>query len=188
MNKQEIRKEMQARRRAMTAEERAKASAGVCEKLAGDNGVLNLADLAAANSIVAVYMALPLEIDLSAFIGKLFNAGIRVVAPRWDGNMYDLAVLEGLDDVHLREGPMGVMEPAEANLVPPQKVDVWIIPGLAFTKDGARLGYGGGWYDRFLSAAPCSARKIGVAYSFQVVPSLPTESHDIKLSDIVSLV
>ena len=48
-------------------------------------------------------------------------------------------------------GPMNILEPAEADIVKPADVEVWVIPGLAFTKDGKRLGYGGGWYDRLLA-------------------------------------
>ena len=48
-------------------------------------------------------------------------------------------------------GPMNILEPAEADIVKPADVEVWVIPGLAFTKDGKRLGYGDGWYDRLLA-------------------------------------
>jgi 5-formyltetrahydrofolate cyclo-ligase len=57
--------------------------------------------------------------------------------------------------------------------------------GLAFTRDGRRLGYGGGWYDRLLADAPRGAEMLGVAYSFQVVEDLPAEPHDITLTAVV---
>ena len=59
------------------------------------------------------------------------------------------------------------------------------MPGLAFTRTGARLGYGGGWYDRLLAAADPSAVLLGVAYPFQMVEDLPSEPHDIRLTDVV---
>jgi len=62
---------------------------------------------------------------------------------------------------------------------------VWIVPGLAFTRTGARLGYGGGWYDRLLAGADPSAVLLGVAYPFQMVEELPSELHDIRLTDVV---
>ena len=80
---------------------------------------------------------------------------------------------------------MGIREPADADIVLPAEVSVWIVPGLAFTRDGKRLGYGGGWYDRLLASAPKDAAKIGVAYSVQVVDGLPSEPHDVPLSDVV---
>jgi 5-formyltetrahydrofolate cyclo-ligase len=63
---------------------------------------------------------------------------------------------------------------------------VWIVPGLAFTKDGRRLGYGGGWYDRLLASARKDALRIGVAHEFQVLGDLPNEPHDILLNRVVT--
>lgn len=173
--KDEIRRMMRERRRALTPEERASASEIICAKLAALNG----------KSPVAVYLASPQEIDLSPFIRKMLDAGVRVVAPRWNGETYVLAVLKGLDDAHLRQGPMGILEPAEPEIVPPKEVGTWLVPGLAFTRDGKRLGYGGGWYDRLLAEAPKDALKIGIAHAFQVVDDLPSESHDILLTKVV---
>ena len=62
---------------------------------------------------------------------------------------------------------------------------VWIVPGLAFTRTGGRLGYGGGWYDRLLAGTDPSDILLGVAYPFQMVEELPSEPHDIRLTDVV---
>ena len=64
--------------------------------------------------------------------------------------------------------------------------DVIIVPGTAFTVDGARLGQGGGWYDRFLPGRSDHAIMIGVAFSCQIVESLPTEPHDVVLDMVVT--
>jgi len=80
---------------------------------------------------------------------------------------------------------MGIREPVDVEIVPSEKVSAWIVPGLAFTRGGKRLGYGGGWYDRFLAVAPEGAVKIGVAYSFQIIGDLPSEPHDVPLTDVV---
>ena len=167
---------MRERRRALTSEERTAASEIVCAKLAA----LNL------HSPIAVYLASPQEIDLSPFIRKVLESGVKVIAPRWNGETYELAVLKGLDEAHLRNGPMGILEPAEAEIVSPRDVEVWLVPGLAFTRNGKRLGYGGGWYDRLLADAPKDAWKIGIAHAFQVVDDLPSEPHDIFLSKVVA--
>ena len=86
---------------------------------------------------------------------------------------------------------MGILEPApdgeELISVAEGDVSVWIVPGLAFSRSGARLGYGGGWYDRFLSKANPSSISLGVAYPFQIVADLPLEPHDIPLVDIVTI-
>lgn len=170
-----IRRTMRERRRALTPEERTAAAEAVCAKLAALD----------RRPPIAVYLASPQEIDLSPFIRKTLERGARVVAPRWNGETYELAVVQGLDEAHLRKGPMGILEPAEAELVPPKDVGTWLVPGLAFTRDGKRLGYGGGWYDRLLAEAPKDVVKLGIAHAFQVVDDLPSEPHDIRLTGVI---
>jgi 5-formyltetrahydrofolate cyclo-ligase len=68
----------------------------------------------------------------------------------------------------------------------PSVVDVVIVPGVAFTPDGARLGQGGGWYDRFLAAVRPDCTSIGVGFDAQVVDVLPTEPHDVPLDGVVT--
>ena len=184
-DKVDIRREMRARRKAVSPDERAAASAVICEKLSCNVELGECVDPLEINAPIAVYLASPDEIDLGAYIERLLHFGGKVVAPRWNGETYELAVLKGLDAQHLRRGPMGIMEPVDAEIVPAKEVYGWIVPGLAFTRDGRRLGYGGGWYDRLLADAPKDAVKLGVAYSFQVVDDLPSEPHDIKLTAVV---
>ena len=183
--KDEIRRTMRERRKALTPEERTAASEIICAKLAGDSDIGLRVDPLECGSPVAVYLASPQEIDLSPFIRKMLAMGVKVAAPRWNGETYELAVLKGLDEVHLRQGPMGILEPAEAEIVSPKAVGVWLIPGLAFTRNGKRLGYGGGWYDRLLAEAPKRSLKLGIAHAFQVVDDLPSEPHDVSLDGVV---
>ena len=185
-SKAEIRREMKARRKALAAEEKSAADAAVCEKLKARSDIGEMIDpLDCGGGVLAVYLASPDEINIDPYIEHMLHAGVEVVAPRWNGETYELAKLKGLDEKDLRRGPMGIREPVDADTVEPKNVYAWIIPGLAFTRGGKRLGYGGGWYDRFLASAPKGAVKIGVAYSFQIVGDLPAEPHDIPLTDIV---
>ena len=175
-DKDEIRRTMRERRRTLTPEVRTSSSEIVCSKLAAFN----------FRPPIAVYLASSQEIDLSLFIRKMLESRIKVVAPRWNGETYELAVLKGLGDAHLRQGPMGILEPAEAEIVSPKDVGVWLVPGLAFTRNGKRLGYGGGWYDRLLAGALKDSLKLGIAHAFQIVDDLPSEPHDILLSKVVA--
>ena len=184
-SKSAIRRQMSALRKALPSIERERASRAICVKLTGDSEIAAATSKPGVNAI-AVYLASPKEIDLSDFICEMLARHADVVAPRWNGKDYDLAKLHGLDERHLRRGPMNILEPAAAEIVEPSQVAVWIIPGLAFTKDGARLGYGGGWYDRLLAKSNATSLKIGVAYSFQILPDLPREPHDIPLTRIVT--
>jgi 2-amino-4-hydroxy-6-hydroxymethyldihydropteridine diphosphokinase len=108
---------------------------------------------------VCLYHALKTELDLSGFERECHEKGIAVSVPERSGDGYSV--------------PFG------------EDVDLWICPGLAFTPDGKRLGFGGGWYDRFLSAAKPTSRSYGVAYSFQLMDSLPQGDWDCRLDGVV---
>ena len=181
--KRALRAEMRRRRREVSADERKRVSADICGSLLSDAEISSR--LAAEGASVAVYMASPYEIDLSSFIRTMHERGVRVVAPRWNGDTYELAQVKGLDEDSLRKGPMGILESVD----PPQKglqesPCAWIVPGLAFTPDGKRLGYGGGWYDRMLADASPDTFLVGVAYPFQIVVDIPHEPHDILLDKV----
>ena len=184
-DKAEIRRTMKGRRKELAADAKSAADAAICEKLKARRDIGEMLDRFDYGGALAVYLASPDEINIDPYIEYMLHMGVEVVAPRWNGETYELAKLKGLDETNLRRGPMGIREPADADIVEPKKVDAWIIPGLAFTRGGKRLGYGGGWYDRFLASAPKGAIKIGVAYSFQIVDDLPAEQHDIPLTDVV---
>jgi len=183
--KDDIRREIRARRMKVSDSEKHDAAASVCAKLIARTGVCGPLDQLGGIATIAVYLASPNEIDIGAYIRQMLEFGARVVAPRWNGETYELSVLKGLDMCHLRRGPMGIMEPADRDVVAPHEVSIWIVPGLAFTRDGWRVGYGGGWYDRLLAGASKDSVKLGVAYSFQIVESLPVEPHDIQLTALV---
>ena len=184
-SKAAIRREMKARRKALTPAEKSAADAVICEKLKAWDDMGEMSDPFDSGSPLAVYLASPEEINIDSYIEYMLHADVEVVAPRWNGETYELARLKGLDENNLRHGPMGIREPIDADVVEPKTVSAWVIPGLAFTRGGKRLGYGGGWYDRFLASAPKGAIKIGVAYPFQIVDDLPAEPHDIPLTAIV---
>jgi 5-formyltetrahydrofolate cyclo-ligase len=67
-----------------------------------------------------------------------------------------------------------------------ERMDVVLIPGLAFTQQGERLGKGGGFYDRFLSRADFDAVSVGIAYDLQVLEKIPTEAHDCRVNKVVT--
>ncbi|MGN0855070.1 MAG: 5-formyltetrahydrofolate cyclo-ligase [Kiritimatiellia bacterium] len=185
MDKQTIRNEMRARRKALAPDEKARASAVIGDKLFSLVAAHPCLVPPGGAAALAVYLASPDEIDLTRLIRRALEVGMTVAAPRWNGTAYGLARLKSLCPGDLREGPMGILEPAAADPVRPQQVGVWIVPGLAFTRDGRRLGYGGGWYDRLMAGAREDAVKIGVAHAFQMVDDLPDEPHDVRLTAVV---
>lgn len=86
----------------------------------------------------------------------------------------------------LEPGRLGVREPSSAaELVPLEEIELFAVPGLAFSRDGKRLGRGGGYYDATLRAAPPRSRRIGLAFADQIVDSLPVDQEDV-LMDLVA--
>lgn len=78
------------------------------------------------------------------------------------------------------------MEPAgDARAVMPFEIDAVVVPGVAFTKDGARMGRGKGFYDKYLSKNEFRALKIGVCFKEQVLDGLPVEPHDVKMDVVI---
>ena len=182
----ELRKIMKVRRREVSSEERRAYSAALCGNLLEREDVQRAIG---AIGVFAVYLASKEEIDLSPLVERLWAADCRVVVPAWRDDTYRLVAYS--PKTELAAGPMGILEPAPGGegliSVAEGDVSVWIVPGLAFSHSGARLGYGGGWYDRFLSKANPSSISLGVAYPFQIVADLPLEPHDIPLVDIVTI-
>lgn len=183
MTKTDIRNMMRTRRREVDPETREEASAAICE------AVWARADVQAAVAAkrpFAVYLANDDEIDLAPLVERLWAADVTVAVPYWhaESGTYRLAIYTGAST--LIEGFHSIMEPAETYDIAPSDIGVWIVPGLAFTRDGRRVGYGGGWYDRYLAAAAPDAVALAVAYPFQILDDVPTDPNDRRVTDVVT--
>lgn len=134
---------------------------------------------------VALYAALGAELDPAALDPRLRSRGVRVVYPRIRPGERRLAFAAcALAD--LVRGPRAAREPpASAPEVDPAEVDGIVVPAVAFSEDGLRLGRGGGYYDATLAAWP-RALRVGVAFDPQVVPALPHEPHDAAMDAVVT--
>ena len=133
-------------------------------------------------SVVALFASLDDEPQTEVIIERLSHHK-RVVLPRIEGDemeFYDLA------SGALAEGAFGIMEPQSGELVEPRKIDVMVVPGVAFTPLGDRLGRGKGFYDRYLSREGFRAYCVGVCYPHQMVDELPVEPHDRRMDEVVS--
>ena len=117
---------------------------------------------------------------------RFWASRVRICVPVSDAASGAYVLCEWRKGAALEPARFGIPEPVEKHPVRAEDVTLWIVPGLAFAKDGARLGYGGGFYDRFFSAAP-GAPKIGVAYPFQIVPEIPLAPHDVPVDSVVAL-
>ena len=136
--------------------------------------------------LLLAYMSHGAELPTAGMIEEALEKGMRVAVPRVTGP----GTMEFYEIYSLSEcvpGAYGIPEPAGVGerLVHPEEFEsaAALLPGLAFTKDGARLGYGGGYYDRYFSEHR-KAYRIGLTYGFALVEHLPCEPHDIR-ADVV---
>jgi 5-formyltetrahydrofolate cyclo-ligase len=175
--KQEIREEVKQRRQALTPKERMGKSQQICATLLG---LLN------GTGAIMAYVSKPPEVDTAALIAGLLARGTRVIVPVIERETVSLRLSYLEDPTILVESTFHVPEPVGHEI--PARADevaVAIIPLLAFDSEGNRLGYGAGYYDRFLAAHP-GMKTIGVAFACQEMPDLPGESTDIRMDMIVT--
>lgn len=147
--------------------------------------LIRLPEFAAARCI-AVYAPFQNEIDTSTIVRAAFVNGAKVLFPAVCGLSMVLRQVTSLDA--LKEGTYGILEPCNNGIDhQADEPDLIVIPGVAFDTRGHRIGYGKGYYDRFLSHAGLDACLIGLCHDFQIVDGfLPAEEHDICLHMIIT--
>ena len=171
-----VRRRARRIRDAIPPADRARLSAQVCARAR---------DLLAETDAdtLMVYVSFRSEVQTAGLIAELRDSH-RLAAPRVAaaGTMHAML----LGDQPLVRSRLGIMEPpATAGVVPPESIDAVLVPGLAFDPEGFRLGYGGGYYDRFL--ARCArALRIGLAFEAQMVDSVRPHGRDEPLHHIVT--
>jgi 5-formyltetrahydrofolate cyclo-ligase len=139
----------------------------------------------AAGSIVALYAPKGTEVETAEIDAKARARGLRVVYPRIVDGDRRLAFHE-VGTGELVRSRFGLLEPSEgAPRVEVGAIAAFVIPGLAFDRAGWRIGWGKGFYDATLAAAP-GARRIGIAFECQVIDEVPHEVHDARLHVVVT--
>lgn len=197
MDKAELRRAMIARRDALDLDVRAAKSAAICARL------VELLDRsnAAAPHTVAVYAAMGSEVDPAAFAAAAAKRGWRVAYPCMLSAIDATACGQRMcmravaaDDASAAPfiaHPTRVFAAADIDndrfpIVPAEALDMAIVPLVAFDRAGARLGYGGGCYDRYLPTLSPACQIIGIAFDEQRVDHVPTDAHDLPLPHIIS--
>ncbi len=133
--------------------------------------------------VFGFYMPLGNEVDLRPLMEELINLGKTIVLPKvHDKKQMEFYPIQRIDEVHV--GKYQVLEPNSKEKMPKTNIKIMFIPGIYFSYDGYRLGFGGGYYDRYLEDYP--HLKIGVCYSYQHITSIPTNCHDIPMDDIIT--
>jgi len=179
--KQAMRLRIAAARDALDADWRAQASRELCERIAGLPSFAEARTVLLTAPFRSEWNAEPL-IDLALAQGKTV-ALPRVIEP---ARMLELCrVADAARDIVV--GWRGIPEPAsDCGLVDLTDVDWVLVPGVAFDRDGARLGYGGGYYDRLLPLLPARAPRVAGAFFAQIVDEVPRAPHDITMDVVVT--
>lgn len=132
--------------------------------------------------MIGIYVSLPGEVDTMLLIEKLLKTH-RVCVPKVFQQSMDFYEIHSLND--LQEGYFHVLEPITNHLIQSQDIDVMIIPMLAFDKQNYRVGYGKGYYDRYMNQN-FIGYKLGIAFSWQEVEEIDIDCYDVSLDEIIS--
>ena len=170
-SKTEIRRNIRAILQ-MPPDLRAEKSARLCEAIAASDAWRNA-------RTVAIFAPQPREPDIELLWAH--GAGKTFAYPRVVEDRLDLFCVASLHE--LAPGAFGLREPRAdlTHAVAPDTLDLILVPGVAFTRNGGRLGRGGGFYDRLLASLPASTIKIGVCFASQLLTELPVEPHDQRV-------
>ena len=112
--------------------------------------------------------------------------GKRVCYPRVEGTNLELHAVSAHEELMVSRWNLREPVRAAGGGVPVSEVDLVLVPGLAFTRDGRRLGRGGGFYDRLLGDPLLKARRVGVCFEAQIIESVPLEGHDERVEEVLT--
>ena len=179
MDKNSLRHIILSKRNALSAQEIREKSKAIHEKL------LSLPEFLDART-VCLYMSFGSEVHTQEVIEHCFGRGKKVLIPAMAGSLGDLVPAEFLGFEKLKEAAFGIKEPFPVKEVPVEEIDLVISPGVAFDEKLNRIGFGKGFYDKFLSKIPPRVPVIAIAFDLQVLPEIPVEAHDKKMTKIIT--
>lgn len=168
-----IRRTIIAKRKALSETQAAIKSKQICERCY---------PLLSEAVTIGIYWPINNEPDITSLL-SLAEHGYVFALPRVISKT-KMEMIRWHPDSIMNPSALGIYEPTAGEVMAPRDFDVLLIPLVAFRGDGARLGYGGGYYDRYLCR--CPALKIGIAYAFQRCDELIEQPHDIRMDLIVT--
>ena len=175
MNKQELRAQIRAQKRAMTEEMIVEKSQALGRLFAQSEAYKN------AKSIYG-YLPYNQEVRTTAMLEQAIRDGKKVAVPKCYGDEMKFIFMDDLSKVE--KGYAGIPEPIADDPVADDETALVLMPGLAFDPQGHRIGYGGGFYDKFLAAEP-GHPTLALCYEFQMLPHLETEEFDIPVDTVL---
>ena len=181
MEKRDIRRQVRERFKTLSEEQKRLKSSDVIEQLRQFFAQRQV-------SVVALFSPLPDEVQIGEFVEEMASKGdFRVVLPRVidDGSNSKMEFFDYRTN-SMQVGSYGILEPQSGEPCDVSEIDVMIVPGVAFGRDGARLGRGKGFYDRYLARKGFRAECVGVCLDFQLFDTLPMEPHDRVMDCVIS--
>ncbi|MBW7888559.1 MAG: 5-formyltetrahydrofolate cyclo-ligase [Bacteroidetes bacterium] len=175
--KREIRTEILEKRKSLSSDEVVIRSHQIVQQLFSINEVQT------AKKIHCYVSALSNEVRTEEILKYILAEKRQLYVPKIQKQNKNLSSIQINSLSELDKGTMGIPEPCNENAVQQIAFDVIIVPLLAVDNNGNRIGFGGGYYDRFLSSV--EGIKIGICYDFQLLPEIPSEPHDVRL-DIIA--
>jgi len=139
-------------------------------------------------NIILAYYSYNNEVNTHGIIENLISMNKKIALPICKKDQADIAVSFISSKAELKPGIFGIQEPVSemSSSVRPETIDVVIVPGIAFDRKGNRIGYGKGYYDRFLCSLSPSQLKIGLCFDFQLFDELPFDSHDVPVDCVIT--
>lgn len=175
MDKTELRRSIRAQKRAMTEDEINRRSEKLGQLFAASDAYKN------AKTIYG-YLPYNQEVRTVPMLEQALKDGKRVAVPKCYGDEMKFIFLDDLSKVE--KGYCGIPEPVADEPVADDETALVLMPGLAFDPQGHRIGYGGGFYDKFLAAEP-SHPTLALCYDFQLLEHLETEDHDVPVDYVL---
>lgn len=183
--KAKLRADVLGRLSTMTPDERARRSALFGQRIAQVDAWRT------RRGALMAYLAFASELDVSSCFWIAWGDGRQVCVPRTDWDRRTITPVSYTPAAPTRVGRHGVPEVVDVQPVPVESLAIILVPGVAFDRDGARLGRGGGFYDRFLSGIHerGGARPVfvGVCFEEQLVDEVPCEGHDMRMDAVVTV-
>lgn len=175
MDKKALRRQIREKKRAMTPEQILNASKCLAEKF------LATSQYAKAKTIYG-YLPYNQEVRTELILQRALEDGKRVAVPKVYGDEMRFIYITGFE--RLENSDMGIPEPIDDVPVAEDPNALVLMPGLAFDKEGHRVGYGGGYYDKYLSKEP-GHPTVALCYDFQMMPKLDTEEFDVPVDLVI---
>ncbi|MEW8957181.1 5-formyltetrahydrofolate cyclo-ligase [Clostridium sp.] len=140
------------------------------------------------SEVIFIFVSFGSEVYTHDLINYSLNMGKRICVPKVISKKAGMKAIEIKSLDELTPSNYGILEPEikEGNIIDEKSIDLVIIPGVAFDRKGGRIGYGGGFYDRFLPLLRKDSEKIAIAYSFQIIEEVPREENDFLVPCIIT--